>query len=123
MRHLLDTSVLIDVLRGDEEAVGFLAGLAEVPCCSEVTRTEVLRGVHSGERRAVARLFESLDWIVVDERTSQTAGELGRAWRQSHPGIDTADLLVAASAELAGAVLATANVRHFPMFEGLQPPY
>ena len=52
MRHLLDTSVLIDVLRGKQEAVGFLADLEEVPCCSEVSRTEVLRGVRSGERRA-----------------------------------------------------------------------
>jgi len=73
--------------------------------------------------RDVGRLFGVLDWIVVDERISQTAGELGRAWRSMHPGIDTADRLVAASAELAGAELATANVRHFPMFEGLKPPY
>jgi predicted nucleic acid-binding protein len=123
LRHLLDTSVLIDVLRGDEASVGFVTDLEQVPCCSEVTRAEVLRGVRSGERRAVARLFAALDWIAVDERVSHAAGELGRTWRRSHPGIDTADLLIAASAELAGATLATANVRHFPMFEDLRPPY
>lgn len=123
MRYLLDTSVLIDVLRGREEAVGFLTDLAEVPCCSEVTRTEVLRGVRSGERRAAARLLGALDWIAVDARISHAAGELGRAWRRGHPGIDTADLLIAASAELTGTALATANVRHFPMYEDLRPPY
>ncbi|HTM86161.1 MAG TPA: VapC toxin family PIN domain ribonuclease, partial [Mycobacterium sp.] len=51
------------------------------------------------------------------------AGELGRLWRPSYSGIGTADLVIAATAELAGAALVTLNVRHFPMFEGLKPAY
>ena len=35
----------------------------------------------------------------------------------------TADLVIAASALELGLDLATLNVRHFPMFEGLRPPY
>jgi len=37
--------------------------------------------------------------------------------------MDTTDYLVAAAARSVGADLVTLNVRHFPMFEGLEPAY
>lgn len=123
MTRILDTSVLIDVLRGDEAAVGFLAGLEEVPLCSEITRIEILRGLRSVERSAAAALLGELNWAPVDERIATRAGELGRSWRDSHPGIDTADLAIAATAELSGRMLATINLKHYPMFRGLERPY
>lgn len=123
MRRVLDTSVLIDVLRGDEGALAFLAGLDAVPVCSEISRIEVLRGLGSEERTAASQLLRTLEWHDVNERVAHRAGELGRTWRRSHPGIDTADLAIAATAELAAAPLATSNTKHFPMFENLQRPY
>jgi predicted nucleic acid-binding protein len=123
LTRVLDTAVLVDVLRGDEAAVGFLAGLEEVPLCSEITRIEVLRGLRSAERRAGAALLSAIDWAPVDEDVAIRAGELGRAWRGSHPGIDTADLAIAATAELSGRLLATTNLKHYPMFDGLARPY
>lgn len=123
LARLLDSSILIDVLRGSPEAVSYLSSLDSVPACSEITRVEVLRGLRSPERRRARRLLESLEWVAVDRAVAERAGELGRRWRRSHDGIATADLIIAASAELLDAELATANVRHFPMFEGLEPPY
>ena len=120
---MLDTAVLIDVLRGDEEAIEFVAGLDAVPLCSEITRIETLRGLRSPERSAAAALLAEIEWVAVDERVATRAGELGRTWRDSHPGIDTADLAIAATAELTGRGLATTNLKHFPMFEGLERPY
>lgn len=121
--YVVDTSVLIDVLRGSRRAATWLAGLDELPACSEISRTEVLRGVRSAERSATERLLQALRWIPVDEAVSRRAGELGREHRRSHVGIATADLIIAATAQLLGAELATGNVRHFPMFAGLAPPY
>jgi predicted nucleic acid-binding protein len=43
--------------------------------------------------------------------------------RASHPGIGIADLAIAATAEHITAPLVTCNVKHFPMFAGLQAPY
>ena len=120
---VLDTSVLIDVLRGDPAAVSYLAELESVPICSEITRIETVRGLRSSERRGAARLLAALEWAPLDREVAVRAGEMGRAWRASHSGIATADLAIAATAELLGAELATANVRHFPMFEGLEAPY
>jgi predicted nucleic acid-binding protein len=121
--RLLDTSVLIDVLRGSEVAASWLASLDDVPSCSELTRAEVLRGVRSPERAPTDRLLSALRWVSVDEPVSRRAGELGRQYRRSHPGLSIADLVIAATAQLLDADLATANVRHYPMFPGLAPPY
>ncbi len=46
-----------------------------------------------------------------------------RVRRGSHSGIDDADYLIAATANILDAPLLTTNVRHFPMFEGLTRPY
>lgn len=121
--RVLDTSVLIDVLRGDEAAAAFLAALPAVPICSEISRIEIVRGLRSSERRAADRLLASLEWVAVTTEVAQRAGELGREWRASHQGIATADLAIAATVELLGAELATTNVRHFPMLPDLKPPY
>jgi predicted nucleic acid-binding protein len=40
-----------------------------------------------------------------------------------HHNIDGFDLAIAATAIRTGARLLTRNVRHFPMFPGLQAPY
>lgn len=123
MSAVLDTTVLIDVLRGHPSAVDYVLALTEVPACSEVTRVEVLRGLRSPERRSAERLFLQMRWLPVDEDVARLAGELGRRLRRSHTGIGVADLIIAATSELAGLPLATTNVRHFPMFARLRPAY
>lgn len=123
MSTVIDTSVIIDILRGLPAAVDYVERLGDVPACSEITRVEVTRGLRSTERAPAERLFQQLRWVVLDEPIARRAGDLGRKWRKSHPGISSPDLVVAATAEQLGADLATSNVKHFPMFKRLQPPY
>jgi len=120
---VLDTTVVIDHLRGMPAAGHYLRSLTAVPTCSEVTRAEVLQGLRSAERRAAEALFTVLHWVDVDERIARRAGELGRRYRRSHPGLALADLLIAATALELAQPLVTLNVRHFPMFPRLRPPY
>ena len=120
---VLDSDVLIDYLRGLPAAGRFVDRLASVPTCSEVTRVEVLRGMRSPERRVTERFLATIRWSTVDEETTRLAGELGRRFRRSHGGIGVVDLVVAATAVRLKVPLATLNVRHFPMFEGLEPAY
>jgi hypothetical protein len=120
---LLDTSIVIDLLRGYEPAAAYVTGLDALPTCSEVTRVEVLRGVRGGERAMTERLLRSLEWAAVDEAVARRAGEIGRRYRRSHAQLGVADLVVAATAEELGLELATGNVRHYPMFPELRPPY
>lgn len=123
MSIILDTSVLVDHLRASTPATEYLAGLDARPSCSEISRIEVIQGLRSSERRAANRLFALIAWVPVNEAVARRAGELGRQWRRSHPGIGVADLAIAATAEAIDANLATRNVRHFPMFKGLRAPY
>lgn len=123
MSVVLDTSVLVDHLRASTAATEYLAGLDDRPSCSEISRIEVIQGLRTSERRAADNLFALIAWIPVSEAVARRAGELGRRWRRSHPGIGVADLAIAATAERSDARLATRNLKHFPMFEGLIAPY
>ena len=123
MSVVLDSDVLIDVLRGMPAARAFLKDLRSPPVCSEASRVEVLRGMRSHERRATEQLLAAVDWTPVDRDISTRAGEFGRHYRHSHGSIGATDLIIAATAERLGLPLATRNVRHFPMFKGLEPAY
>lgn len=123
MSVLLDTSVVVDILRAFDPALRYARSLDDVPTCSEITRVEILRGLRSRERSATERLFGTLRWVDVDEPIARRAGELGRTWRRSHPGISVPDLVIAATASELGMDVATLNVKHFPMREALGAPY
>lgn len=112
---------MIDVLRGDEAAVAFLAACDELHA-SEVSRIEVLTGMRAPERSATRRLLGIFSWQPLDAEIAEVAGDLGRAYRRSHR-LDVADLVIAATAMRLGATLATRNVKHFPMWADLSVPY
>ena len=122
---LIDTDVLIAHLRGHGAARDWLREVrhAEPLVVSAVTLTELTGGMRSDERREVWALIGALHVEPVSEVIARRAGELMRTYRRSHSGIGIADYLIAATAEVRGAQLATLNVKHFPMFAGLRPPF
>ncbi len=125
MTVLVDTSVLIDYLRGDARAADLLERYrrSRPLHASEISRLEVLAGMRASEDGGTRMLLSTLVWHPVDSDVAEHAGALGRKWLPSHGGIDSADLAIAATAMRLDAELLTRNVRHFPMFTGLQPPY
>jgi predicted nucleic acid-binding protein len=123
---LLDTTVAVDHLRGQQGAVDLLRSLVESDetlVASEVVRFELLAGVRDEELPALEQFFSAIAWVAVGEEVARAAGALARKHRRAHSGIDDADYLVAATALLLDADLLTTNVRHFPMLEDLQSPY
>ena len=125
MSVLVDTSVIIDVLRGEAAAAKVLrdARLVGPLHASEVTRLEVLAGMRAAEAPRTRALLAVLSWRPLDAQVAEVAGELGRRWLPGNRGIDAADLAIAATAMLLNAPLLTRNVKHFPMFAGLSAPY
>ncbi len=126
MTVLVDTSILVDHLRGDERAVSLMRSLLAdggQVWAATPTRTEIFAGIRSAERDPMMQLFGLLEWMDIDAAVADAAGELARRYRRSHSGIDTTDYLIAAAAQSIGARLLTLNVRHFPMFDGLEPAY
>lgn len=125
MSALVDTSVLIDYLRGHAGAGDLLQRerTADVLNASEITRLEVLAGMRPAEEDDTRTLLSTLIWHPVDADIAEEAGALGRQWLRSHNTIDSADLAIAATAIRTGTRLLTRNIRHFPMFTDLQAPY
>jgi predicted nucleic acid-binding protein len=120
---LLDTCVVIDVLRGREAAVAFVSGLASAPAVSAITATEVVAGCRtSEERRQIDRLLSHYDVRDVGLEIASLAGEMIGRYGRSH-GTDPLDALIAATAKVHGLPLATLNLKHFPMLAGLKRPY
>ncbi|WP_460516132.1 PIN domain-containing protein [Humibacter antri] len=125
MTVVVDTSVLVDVLRGEQAAARpFRESRESGPLhASEEVRLEVLAGMRAQEEAATRTLFAALTWRPLDEGIAEIAGELGRQWLPGNRGIDSADLAIAATAIALDARLLTRNVKHFPMFSGLSVPY
>lgn len=125
MSALVDTSILIDYLRGRQAAAALIEAerAAGVLHASEITRLEVLAGMRPREEDQTRSLLSALVWHPVDTEVAEAAGALGRRWLPSHRAVDGADLAIAATAIVIGARLLTLNVRHFPMFPDLHPPY
>jgi predicted nucleic acid-binding protein len=125
MTALVDTSVLIDYLRGHRGAVEVLERerAAALLHASEITRSEVLAGKRPAEEKDTRALLSTLVWRPLDADVAEEAGALGRQWLPCHDSIDGADLAIAATAIRTGSRLLTCNVRHFPMFTDLHAPY
>jgi hypothetical protein len=122
----VDTSILIDHLRGDPRAHALLARAFQSGrrlVASVLTRVEVLTGMRPGEEAATRRLLALFVWIPVDEAIADRAGELGRQYLRSHPGVDPVDLVIAATVERLGTELWTGNLEHFPMLVQVRDPY
>jgi len=127
MRLVLDTSVIIDHLRGRPRSATALIPDAiargDELHSSYVVRAEVLAGMRAQEEEATRDLLRLISWHDVDESVSEAVGALGRRYLSSHPGIDVADLIVAALAQHLDAEVKTTNLKHFPMFKSLKAPY
>jgi predicted nucleic acid-binding protein len=122
---LVDSDVLIAHLRGLAVARDWLVSARKDGplATSVVTITELIGGMRSTERREVWRLLASFRVEPATEIIARRAGDMLRRYRRSHNRIGLGDDLIAATADVNGLQLATLNVRHFPMFDQLQPPF
>lgn len=115
MALFLDTSVVIDVLRGAEFAPALIA--REPLYISPITVYGVVHGIRDSEEARVVRLLDGL--IVAPLRRAEAA--LSAQWRRDYAArgitLSLPDTLIAAGAVLQGLPLATANVKDFPMPE------
>lgn len=119
MALFLDTTVLIDALRG-RPAAARLRSLAErdlPPYTSSVNVEEILRGIRPGERPQVMRLVEGLRIAPLGRAEGVRAGDWRREFAEQGTTLSQVDCLIAAAAVGIGAVLATGNPADFPMRE------
>src|SRR5690606_842242 len=90
---------------------------------SVLCRLEVQAGVRRREERDTDLLLAVIEWWPVDDPVLDRAAALARTHGPGDRGVGAVDYCLAATADLLDAQLATTNVKHFPMFPGLQAPY
>ncbi len=120
---LIDTDVMIDYLRGNEKAVSFLRKHADHIALSSITAAELYAGVRNGaEEETLDALMALFRIIPVTGQNAKLGGLLKRTFGRSH-GVGLADAIIAATAQLENAELATLNTKHYPMLAGLKAAY
>jgi predicted nucleic acid-binding protein len=114
---VLDTDILIDVLRGRESARSFLNDAADrfVPCCSVISVAELHVGMRPEEEADTRAFLDGLVILPVTQEIAEVAGHFKKS--STSRRLELADCLIAATAFVEGATLATGNVKDYPMRE------
>ena len=108
MKALVDTSILIDYLKGIDAARDELARYDEV-LISAITWIEVMVGARQDEELAIRRFLDRFRHVALDQRVAERAVLIRRQTRIRLP-----DAIVWASAKCEGALLVSRNARDFP---------
>jgi predicted nucleic acid-binding protein len=121
---LVDTGIIIDLLRGHKKAVDFFNDYAQRVSFSAVSVAEIYTGIRttSKEERAVERLFAAFPVLPVTVDIARIAGKFSQVFRNSH-GVEIPDALIAATCSTHALSLHTLNCSHYPMFAEIAPAY
>jgi len=120
MPYLVDTNIMVDVTRGSAKAADYLDSLADAWSISMITYLELLVGARTQRETADLDLVLSgYQAIPPNEDITRRAYYLIKTYARSH-GLDTLDVLIAATALEEGLTLATKNRKHFQMIAELK---
>jgi len=120
---LIDSDVLIDVLKGRQSAAAWIAEYSRdnLLITSSVNVFELARGWDS-DRATEAGMALLREFIILplDTRAALEAAVIDTELRQRGTPLDAGDLLIAGMARANGLAVITRNVRHFGRIEGLE---
>jgi len=120
MRLLLDTSVLIDVLRlrhHRRELLAVLVQAGHTLVTSALNVAEVYAGMRPDEAQRTQALLSALDCYDLTATSARRAGALKQQWAGKGRTLALADMIVAAIALERGCTLMTDNRKDFPIEE------
>jgi predicted nucleic acid-binding protein len=120
LRLLLDTNVLIDVLRRGNDRSTWLAQLAESGhqlTTSAICVGEVRSGIRPDEEVRAQGLLASIPCYPVSATIAARAGDIRAEWSRKGITLTLTDMLIAATALEHGLALVTDNRKDFPMPE------
>jgi predicted nucleic acid-binding protein len=115
---LLDTTVLIDVLRNKRNRRALLAELVESGHTLSTTALnigEVYSGMRPQEEAQTEAFLSSLECYPLTAAIARRAGSLKHQWAQKGQTLTLADMIVAATALEHSLTLITDNRKDFPL--------
>ena len=118
MKLMLDTTFVIDYLRGDEAALARWASFHESggePLVTGIVVSETWTGARSAEDDEVDAFFRYLEYIHPGPATSRLAGSWRAQARAIGRTVGISDAIIAATAFDEDAAVLTRNVRDFDL--------
>jgi predicted nucleic acid-binding protein len=117
-RFVLDTTFVIDVLRGNQAARAryrrfFEAG--DDPVLTDVVVCEASTGTSTHPDPDLSRILEEIEFIQPHFEVALRAGQLRAESRRAGGTLSLPDALIAAAAEADGAVVLTRNEKDFAL--------
>lgn len=115
--YLIDTDILIWVLRGNKKYEEFLEKLKnrDQLSISTVTIAEIFKNIYPSE---IIKTENILDEFQIWDVTSAIAKQGGLYWKEyskNLKNLNLTDCLIAATVTIHDLTLATLNTKHFPM--------
>jgi hypothetical protein len=118
--YLLDTTVIVDYLRGRREKVELLRKLvskgAVLGCCP-INIIEVYAGMKEKERTVTEEFLDSLEYYEISREIAKKAGEYKRFYREKGITLSLSDVAIAAVAICNNLILLTDNPKDYPLPE------
>jgi tRNA(fMet)-specific endonuclease VapC len=125
-RVIIDTDILIDLLRGKTEAHALIAEMENKGyflSTTAVNEFELYIGLHKSKQKkgwlATKNLLAKLSIFPLTRRSAQKAGQIYADLEAKGQTIGTADALIAAIALTKNFDLLTRNAVHFKKIKGL----
>jgi len=123
---ILDSSFLVDVLRGEATVRERVERVDErgTPAVSTITVMELAEGVHlsdasESEREAVERLLTDLTELPFDRQCALRAGRINASLVAAGEPIDETDVMIGATALVYGHPVVTRDRSHFDRIDDL----
>ena len=129
MSVLLDTTVLIDVLKGEKKAIEKIEEMGEnaVLYTTVINIYEILRGIKILKKNkekhfnALKVLIKNLHILEIDLKATEAAADIYAELRKRGVGIDEPDYLIAGACLSNGIdTIVTRNEKHFNKIKSLK---
>ena len=126
-RTVIDTDILIDLLRNVKKVVAFLAEIEErgnLLSTTVMNAFELYYGAHKSREReqnllATRKLLNRLILLPLELRSAETAGRIYAELETKGQPIGLRDALIGAITLTRGFAIVTRNVEHFQKITGL----
>lgn len=115
--YLLDTDVLIWVLRGKKEIVEKVSQLKDESTLSisVISIAEIYKNIFPSELTPTEDYLMQHIQLNVNQKIAKIAGLYWQEYAKQLKNLSLTDCLIAATANDHGATLVTLNIKHFPM--------
>ena len=115
--YLLDTDVLIWVLRGNKEVIEKVSHLKdESPLCiSVISIAEIYKNIFPSELPDTEEYLQQHVILDINQKVAKIAGLYWQQYAKKLKNLSLTDCLIAGTANTSSSILVSMNNKHFPM--------